>query len=134
MAFTLHERLSQDCQLVEDLALCRVLLMGDARFPWLILVPRVEGAREIIDLSEAQQQIFWRESARVSQCLLEVFKADKLNVAALGNMVPQLHVHHIARFTDDDAWPNPVWGYGEAKAYAESALKDRIATLQSHLQ
>lgn len=134
MAFALHHKLAQDCAHVVDLALCRVLLMRDARFPWLILVPKVEHVREIVELPAPQQQQFWQESAQASQCLLDVFKADKLNVAALGNMVPQLHVHHIARFIDDEAWPNPVWGFGQAKAYSEEALQQRVVVLQQHFK
>ena len=85
--------------------------MNDSQYPWFILVPRVVGARDIIDLNDEQQTMFYRESTQLQTLIKEVFSPYKLNVAALGNMVEQLHVHHIARFKEDVAWPNPVWGF-----------------------
>lgn len=111
--FSLHPQLERDTFFVSDMDLCRVLLMNNSLFPWLILVPRVDGAREITDLCEARQRhTLMDEIALASQVMKNFFSADKLNVAALGNQVPQLHVHVIARFVSDSAWPQPVWGNG----------------------
>ena len=110
MSFELAPELKRDCIELADWPLCKVLLMNDSQYPWFILVPRIDNVKEIIDLSESQQQLFWSESAKLSRVLNDVFRPDKLNVAALGNMVPQLHIHHIARFKNDVAWPKPVWG------------------------
>jgi diadenosine tetraphosphate (Ap4A) HIT family hydrolase len=121
MAWSLHPKLAADTLVLGDLALCRVLLMNDANYPWLILVPRREGAVEIIDLAEDDRTRLMTEIADVSRALRDHTRCDKLNVAALGNAVPQLHVHVIARFRDDAAGPNPVWGRAPAKAYAPGA-------------
>ncbi|ESP94002.1 HIT domain-containing protein [Pseudoalteromonas luteoviolacea] len=122
MAFELAPELQRDCIELASWPLCKVLLMNDSQYPWFILVPQVEGAREIIDLTETQQSQFWQESKQLSELLMTVFTPDKLNVAALGNMVPQLHVHHIARYTHDVAWPKPVWGVHPAQPYSDSQL------------
>ena len=132
--FQLHPQLSGDTQWLGDLPLCRVLLANDSRYPWLILVPKRASTRELYELSEAQQQQFMRESSAVSQLMASELAADKINIAALGNMVPQLHVHHVARFTSDDAWPDPIWGKLPALAYAELAAEvtwwqQRLGTL-----
>lgn len=127
--FELHPQLAQDCTALADWPLCRVLLMNDANYPWLILVPRRAGAREIFELPEADQVQLLRESSHLARGLAQVFHADKLNIAALGNMVPQLHVHHIARFRTDPAWPKPVWGQAPARPYTEAereAMLDRL--------
>lgn len=108
--FVLDPRLDADTLLVLDWPLCRVLRMNDRAYPWLILVPRRNGVREIIDLAEADQRVLLGEIARASRALRSALKPEKLNVAALGNVTPQLHVHVIARFTEDPAWPRPVWG------------------------
>lgn len=108
-SFSLHPRLREDCHNIADLPLSRLLLMNDARFPWLILVPRRQGAIELFDLQKGDLQMLSQEIATVSALLKSHCKADKINVAALGNQVPQLHVHVIARFESDPAWPSPVW-------------------------
>ena len=110
--FTLHPQLERDTFPVTELALCRMLLMNNRLFSWFILVPRVTQAREIIDLDAKQRHLLMDEIAQASGAMRAAFKPDKLNVAALGNQVPQLHVHVIARYTRDAAWPNPVWGAG----------------------
>lgn len=130
MAFELAPELQRDCIELTDWSLCKVLLMNDSQYPWFILVPRIEGCREIIDLDDKLQAQFWQESAQLSRTLQAVFSPDKLNVAALGNMVPQLHVHHIARFTTDAAWPKPVWGLHPAKPYTD----EQIAELKKALK
>ncbi|AOT07311.1 HIT domain-containing protein [Pseudoalteromonas luteoviolacea] len=122
MAFELAPELQRDCIELAQWPLSKVLLMNDSQYPWFILVPQVDGAREIIDLTEQQQQQFWLESKQLSELLIGVFSPDKLNVAALGNMVPQLHVHHIARFISDVAWPKPVWGLHPTVPYTHEQL------------
>ena len=109
-AWSLHPQLSQDTIDIGDLPLCRVLVIKDANYPWLLLVPRRPGAVEIIDLEEVEQAQLTTETSRVARALKEVTRCDKLNIAALGNAVPQLHVHVIARRKSDAAWPRPVWG------------------------
>lgn len=131
MSFELHERLAADTFLVTDLALCRVLLMNDRRFPWLILVPRRAGLRDFDDVAGAEKADFHAEIDLASAVLREAVNAEKMNVAALGNMVPQLHVHVIARYAGDSAWPGPVWGVGQAEAYEPDEAKGLAARLSA---
>lgn len=133
-AFALHPQLVKDTLVVGELGLCCLRLMNDASYPWLVLVPRVADVRELVDLDEAQQLVLMRDIAAVSRALQACFLPDKLNVAALGNMVPQLHVHVIARYASDAAWPAPVWGRAPAVPYAEDALAERIANLRAALE
>ena len=121
----LHPQLAKDCIEIGRFPLCRVLLMNDANYPWFILVPDREGAREIYQLSATDQQQWLRESAELSRAIVDLFQPDKLNIGALGNMVPQLHIHYIARYQDDPAWPRPVWGQVPAKAYDGITLEER---------
>ena len=122
--FELHPQLVKDCIVLGDFPLTRVLLNKDANCPWFILVPKRETIREIFELSAAdQQQLLW-ESSYFSKQIYDLFKADKLNVAALGNMVPQLHVHHIVRYKHDVAWPTPVWGAVEPVEYSNEVLEE----------
>ncbi|MCB1488807.1 MAG: HIT domain-containing protein [Bauldia sp.] len=123
--FSLDKRLAEDTSAVTSLPLCDVLLAKDGRFPWLILVPRRAGITEIIDLAPADRDLLLGEIVSASEALKAITGCDKLNVAALGNQVSQLHVHVIARFVGDPAWPGPVWGRGEAVAY-EAAVRDRL--------
>lgn len=120
--FVLHAQLSRDCAVIGDLALSRVLLMNDSRFPWLILVPRREEVSELFELSTADQRVLMEETIETSSALAAHARADKMNVAALGNIVSQLHVHVVARHREDAAWPGPVWGCGTATAYGEEAF------------
>lgn len=133
MSFALDPRLVADTHVIGELPLCRLLLMDDARYPWLILVPRIAGARELIDLDESDQRSLLAELAGVGRALEALLAPDKLNIAALGNVVPQLHVHLVARFTGDAAWPRPVWGIGEGVRYEAGAREARIAQLRSTL-
>jgi len=126
MAFELHPRLAADCYYLGDFPLCALLLSKDANYPWYILVPRQANISEAFQLSPLDQQQLQYESLQLSQLLNTSFNADKMNIAALGNMVPQLHLHHIVRFKDDDAWPNPVWGFADAAPYTEEELKERV--------
>jgi diadenosine tetraphosphate (Ap4A) HIT family hydrolase len=128
-AFHLDPKLEADTLPVGDLPLCTVRLMNDARFPWLILVPRSENAVELIDLCEAQRHAALAEIVLASEALKALFAPDKLNVAALGNVVRQLHIHVIARFVSDACFPKPVFGQGEAVPYPPhmaGALIDRL--------
>ena len=123
--FVLDPRLDADTTPVAELALSTLRLARDARFPWLILVPRRSGLAEIIDLDDAGRAVLFDEITAVCRALRGVTGCDKLNVAALGNQVRQLHVHVIARFEHDAAWPGPIWGRGEPVAY-EAAARDRL--------
>ena len=129
--FELHERLAADCITLDDWPLCHVLLMNDASYPWLILVPRRPGLRDFHDVAPEDMPQFTDEIAGASRALQSSFKPDKINVAALGNMVPQLHLHVIARFTGDPAWPGPVWGAQPALPYESGALQERISVLKT---
>jgi diadenosine tetraphosphate (Ap4A) HIT family hydrolase len=124
MPFALHPTLARDTVEVARLPLCRVLLMNDRRFPWLILVPEREGLREIHDLPPAERSTLIEEIVLAGQVLARLVQPDKLNTGALGNLVPQLHVHVVARFATDAAWPGPVWGSGAAVAFAASGLEE----------
>lgn len=127
--FELHPRLRQDTFSLGQFELCRVLLMNESRYPWLILVPERVAVTEIFELSAEDQRRLIQESSLVARHLRRVFNADKLNVAAIGNLVPQLHLHHIARFRDDPAWPAPVWGRFEPDSYTTSSLACRLEQL-----
>lgn len=129
-AWLLHPQLKKDTIDIGDLPLSRVLVIKDANYPWLLLVPRREGAVEIIDLDEVAQAQLMTEMTRVSRALKEVTKCDKLNVAALGNMVPQLHVHVIARRTSDAAWPRPVWGVTPALSHDGEEVQSFISAIR----
>jgi diadenosine tetraphosphate (Ap4A) HIT family hydrolase len=124
--FELHSRLAADCIRVGRLPLSLLLLLNDARYPWFILVPQRSGIGEIFQLPESDQCQLWRESANLSHNLMQSFHADKINIGALGNLVPQLHVHHIARFTSDPAWPGPVWGHSAPVPYEKHAISERV--------
>ncbi|WOI36181.1 HIT domain-containing protein [Alteromonas sp. CI.11.F.A3] len=131
--FKLDTRLEADTIFIHDLPLCRVLLMNDSQFPWLILVPRVDGVTEIIELSDEQQQQFLKESAQVSRSLQTQFSPDKLNIAALGNVVSQLHIHHVARYKSDIAWPKPIWGAQAVVAYPDDKATELVDALKQAL-
>lgn len=133
MAFKLHPVLAEDCIQLGQFELCQVLLMNDANYPWLILVPQVEGVREAFELSESQQLQLMEESHYVLKAMNDAFDADKMNQAALGNMVPQLHLHHVVRYKHDAAWPAPIWGKVASVAYAEDDLKEMIAKVNKAL-
>ncbi|KAA2231562.1 HIT domain-containing protein [Salinarimonas soli] len=122
MSFTLDSRLAADTVPVGDLPLCSVFLMNDARFPWLVLVPRREGVSELTDLAEADAAALMDEIRIATRVMLALSKPDKVNVGALGNMVAQLHVHVVGRFRSDPAWPGPVWGFESRKPYPDHAL------------
>jgi diadenosine tetraphosphate (Ap4A) HIT family hydrolase len=132
--FALDPQLERDTVPVGELPLSRVLLNTDANYPWLILVPRRAGLVELIDLNEAQRAQAMGEITHGSIVLREITQCDKLNVAALGNVVAQLHIHVIARFKTDAAWPNPVWNVAPRKAYAVSEREKLLSALRARLQ
>lgn len=131
--FTLHERLEADTVFVTDWPLCRVLLLNDANYPWLVLVPRRDGVSEVHELDQDDRQTLMEEMATAAHRLQNHLKARKMNVAALGNIVPQLHVHVVARYQDDAAWPRPIWGVVPPKPYEPEALDARVAELRQLL-
>ena len=133
MTFELHPTLAADSVPVTSLELSDVRLMRDARYPWALLIPRVPNVRDAYQLDPAQQQTPTRESAQLSRALMALFAPFKLNVAALGNVVPQLHLHHIARSPGDAAWPRPVWGVGDAVPYTDDQLAGRVQRLRDVL-
>lgn len=128
--FELDPRLAADTVYVADWALCRVLLMDDAQFPWLVLVPRRPGLAELDDLNANDRTRLLQEIQRAMQTLRDTVEYDKLNIGALGNIVRQLHVHVIARRRNDAAWPGPVWGHGRAVPYTEDARDQLVAALR----
>ena len=132
-AWSLHSQLKKDTIDIGDLPLCKVLVIKDAHYPWLLLVPRRADAIEIIDLDEVEQAQLMTEVSRVSRALKEITKCDKLNIAALGNLVPQLHVHVIARSRGDAAWPKPVWNAVPPRDYEPRALDKLLASLRQRL-
>lgn len=131
--FSLHPQLARDCLDVGDLALCRLLLLNDSRYPWLVLVPRRAGITELFELAPDDRSLLMEEACHVGEQLLRLCGGDKLNVGALGNLVPQLHVHLVSRSVGDPAWPGPVWGHSAARPYGEQALGERLALLRGVL-
>ena len=131
--WVLDQKLAEDSVFVVDWPLSQLRLINDSRFPWLVLVPRVSNIEEIFQLSDEDQQQLLQESSQLATVLSASFRADKLNVAALGNVVRQLHVHHIVRYVDDCCYPSPVWGIGEAVPYQELELRQRLDELRSAL-
>ena len=131
--WSLDPQLERDTVLVGDLPLCQIRLMNDANYPWLLLVPRRRNAIELADLQEADRTQLMREIAQAAAALKTLTACDKINMAAIGNVVAQLHVHVVARFRSDAAWPKPVWGLLPARAYEEAARQRLIAALRSQL-
>lgn len=131
--WTLDPQLEHDTIFVCDLPLCQVRLMNDANYPWLLLVPRRAKASEITDLSETDQAQLMREVAQSVRALKSETVCLKINVAAIGNIVAQLHVHVVARFRNDPAWPKPVWGHLPARAYEDAARQNLVAAMRTRL-
>src|SRR5262249_14446783 len=131
--WTLDPQLARDTVLVGELPLARVVLMNDANYPWLILVPRHPGAVEIIDLNDEQQNLLMDEIALLARVLKDVTGCDKLNIAAIGNVVSQLHIHIVARRKGDAAWPKPVWGAAPARAYDDATRDQLIAAIRGEV-
>lgn len=131
--FRLDPRLEADTIPLVTLGLCRVLLSRNAAWPWVVLVPEIADASEITDLSDADQQRLWREVAVVTRALQATTSAYKMNIATLGNVVRQLHVHVVARFEHDPAWPGPIWGSGHSKVWETEAQTALMTALREKL-
>lgn len=128
--FVLDSRLQQDTVVVGDFPLCRLLLMNDSQYPWFILVPRREEVSELFQLDAADQRLLWQETTQLAEILKDTFAADKMNVATLGNVVSQLHMHVIVRRRADVAWPAPVWGRHPTQPYGQEAVEAIKAKLR----
>ena len=122
--FTLHPQLAKDCFELAEFPLCKFLLCNDSAYPWFILVPKVDDITDIYQLDWQQQQQLLNESSLLSELVMQVFIGDKMNVAALGNVVEQLHVHHVVRFKNDASWPKPIWGQQPLTPYTEIELDE----------
>ena len=131
MSFSLDHRLAQDGVLLAESKQYILNLVNDSRYIWLVLVPKVANAKDVFDLTEEQQIDLALLSNKIGQTIIHLFNGDKFNVASLGNMVPQLHVHLIVRTEGDAAWPAPIWGVGEAVPYSEKGLAQAIEQLQA---
>ena len=131
--FSLHTCLKEDTFWIGDLPLCQALLMNVSLCPWVILVPRRENLREIHDLILEDQQLLMNEIVKVSKMIAEQWKPDKINVGALGNIVPQLHLHIVGRFQKDPAWPGSIWGKGPFIAYSETEREKTLSQMRNAL-
>ncbi len=134
MNFHLHPQLKKDCIEIGRFELSRLLLMNDSQYPWCILVPERSDVTEIYQLSRQERVLLQEESCLLSETLAEIYQADKMNVAAIGNLVPQLHIHHLVRYKTDRTWPAPVWGKAAAIPYSDSQLEENIEKIQTALK
>jgi diadenosine tetraphosphate (Ap4A) HIT family hydrolase len=132
-SWSIDPQLARDSVPLGNLPLCQVRLMNDANYPWLLLIPRCANATEIIDLSETDQADLMREITQTVRALKTETSCHKINVAAIGNVVAQLHVHVVARFRTDTAWPKPIWGIAPARAYDDATLQKLLAALRARL-
>lgn len=132
--FELNKQLAQDTVAVGYFELSQVLLHKDSQFPWCILVPQRENIQEIHHLSDVDAQQLMRESCRLSEVMTDLFAPKKMNVAAIGNIVSQLHLHHVARYSDDPVWPQPVWGKLPPVEYTKAGLHERLQSLRYALE
>ena len=133
MPFQLHHQLQQDCITIGRFELCQLLMMNDSQYPWFILVPERADLQEIYQLSTADRQLLIEESSYLAENLAVLFNADKMNIAAIGNMVPQLHIHHVVRYQIDKAWPAPVWGKFDTVPYTEQQIAENLVRIKSQL-
>lgn len=137
LTFLLNSKLQADSFLLGQLNLSSLLLINDQQFPWFVLVPRVPEITEIYQLSDNQRAEFWQESALLSKVIMQQFAGDKLNLAAIGNLVPQLHLHHVVRFKNDICWPAPIWGKVAMKSYSHeqvAKIQHQMATKMPYLK
>lgn len=134
MSFQLHPRLEQDCITIGRFELCRLLMMNDSQYPWFILVPERTDLQEIYQLNKTERELLTEESSYLAETLANLYQADKMNIAAIGNLVPQLHIHHIVRYQTDKAWPAPVWGKFAAAPYTEQQIADNLARVKDLLK
>jgi len=133
-SFRLHPQLEQDCIPLGRFELCRLLMMNDSLYPWFILVPEKPDVTEIYQLSKEDQILLIEESSFLAKNLSELFLADKMNIGAIGNMVPQLHVHHIVRYKTDKVWPAAIWGKTEKIPYTEKQISDKKILVKNQLK
>ncbi len=131
--FQLHPRLQQDCFNVGQLALSQLLMMNDSQYPWFILVPRRPEITEIFQLPEADRQVLLAESCALAETMQALYRPDKLNIATIGNLVPQLHIHHVARYKTDKAWPAPIWGKWPVQPYNQEEADHQMGRLRAAL-
>ena len=131
MTFQLHPQLKKDSIELGKLTLSRLLLINDSQFPWFVLVPEIPHITEIYQLSKDNQQLLQYESSLLAESLANSYKADKMNIDSLGNIVSQLHIHHIVRYKNDMAWPAPVWGKFEAIPYTEQQIANIRQTIDN---
>ena len=131
--FQLHPRLQHDCFIVGNFGLSQLLMMNDNQYPWFILVPRRVEIKEIHQLEEADRQMLLTESCVLAKTMEQIYQPDKLNIAAIGNLVPQLHVHHVARYQTDKTWPAPIWGKLPAQPYTQQQAELQINRLRDAL-
>ncbi len=134
MIFQLHPQLKQDSIAIGQFNLSELRLINDNQYPWFVLIPKRPNISEIYQLSETDQQLLQQESSLLAKSLAELYKADKMNIAAIGNMVPQLHIHHIVRYKTDIAWPTPVWGRFDAVPYTEQQLEKTLKQIKNILK
>ncbi|MDP2904500.1 MAG: HIT domain-containing protein [Methylovulum sp.] len=134
ICFELHPRLQQDCIAVGRFELCRLLMMDDCHYPWFILVPEIPDLRECYQLTEPQRGLLGEESSYLAENLARLYHADKMNIAAIGNLVQQLHIHHIVRYQTDNAWPAPVWGFVAATPYTGQQISEQLILLRNGLK
>lgn len=130
MTFILHPQLVQDGIEIGNFDLSRLLMINDKAYPWFVLVPRVENVKDAYQLSDIQHQQLTRESRALCNALMTAFVGEKMNVAALGNMVPQLHIHHIIRYVSDPAWPAPIWGVKPLAPMSDEVIVERISRIK----
>jgi diadenosine tetraphosphate (Ap4A) HIT family hydrolase len=134
ISFQLHPRLREDCIAIGRFDLCQLLMMNDSHYPWFILVPEKAGVKEIYQLSKPERQTLTEESSYLAENLAALYKADKMNIAAIGNLVPQLHIHHVVRYQTDKAWPAPIWGKFTAVPYSQKQIRDNIVRVKEQLK
>ncbi len=134
VTFELNVRLSADSILIGEFPLTRLLMMNDSQYPWFVLVPRRNNIREAYQLNQSDQLLLWRESSQLSQLIMKHFKGDKLNVAAIGNIVSQYHLHHVVRYENDNCWPKSIWGQQPMKSFALKELEKRLDGLLVELE
>jgi len=131
--FQLHAKLNQDCINLGRFDLCQLLMMNDNQYPWFILVPQIDNIKEIYQLTNTDRLTLCEESNYLAENLATLYNADKMNIAAIGNLVPQLHIHHVVRYQNDIAWPAPIWGKFTAIPYAPEQITDTINRVKKQL-
>ena len=133
MSFQLHPNLKRDCVFVGSFELCQLLMMNDCQYPWFLLVPQKPDLTELYQLEKPDRQLLIEESSWLAENLAQLYQADKMNIAAIGNLVPQLHIHHIVRYKNDKAWPAPVWGKFAAVPYTEQQMSENLVLVKERL-